>query len=86
MCSDESMLGLVQTFLDLLGILDEGQVLFLHLRENRQQLLGISKIQFRLLKWKTHVMRFCPPLMSFPLSYMEVGLHQPWLFKCSPMQ
>lgn len=43
-CGDESVLELIQTFLYLLGILDEGQVLFLHLRENRQQLLGISKI------------------------------------------
>lgn len=86
MCGDESVLDLVQTFLGLLGILDEGQVLFLHLHENRQQLLGISKIQLRLLEWKTHIMSFCPPLASFPLNYMEVGLHQPWLLECSPMQ
>lgn len=32
------------------------------------------------------VMSFCPPLASFPLNYMEVGLHQPWLFEYSPMQ
>lgn len=41
---------LVQTFLNFLGILDEGQDLFLHLRENSQQLLGISKIQLRFLE------------------------------------
>jgi len=84
MCGDESVLDLVQTFLDLLGILGEGQVLFLHLLENRQQLLGISKVQLGLLEWKTHAMSFCPPLASFPLNYMEVGLHQPRLLKWSP--
>lgn len=80
MYGDKSVLDLLQTFLSLLGILDEGQILFFHLHENRQQLLGISKIQVRLLEWKTHAMRFLssfPPLASFPLNYMEVGLHQP---------
>lgn len=83
MRGDESVSDLVPTLLNILGVLDEGYVLILHLHESSQQLFGISKIELRLLEWKTRVMSFFPSLASIPLNYMEVGLHQPWLFKRS---
>lgn len=75
MRGDESVSDLVPTLLNILGVLDEGYVLILHLHESSQQLFGISKIELRLLEWKTHVMSFFPSLASIPLNYMEVGLH-----------
>lgn len=52
LCVDEGVLELINFFLCLLEVTEVGKVLFLHLRENRQQLLGVSKIQLRLLEWK----------------------------------
>lgn len=72
-CGDESLLDLVPAVLNILGVQDEGQVLIQHLRESKQQLCRMSKIELRLLEWKTCLVSFFLPLTPVPLSYVEVA-------------